>query len=303
MMNQIKKPVRVDFLYLDNQTCDRCLRAEENLSQALKEIKAIYDMKDTDVQLNKIHISSKDMAIKEQFLSSPTIRINGRDIQPAILESDCQCCGDICGSSVDCRVWLYQGQEYTEPPVGLIVDAISRELEGQNKPDLFAMATKTAYQLPENLEEFFSNLDRTNQKENNMKPKVAFICVHNSCRSQMAEALAKLNASDVFEAYSAGTETKPEINQDAVRIINQLYGVDMNLTQSSKLIDHIPEVDIVIKMGCNVICPFLPSKHEEDWGLDDPTGLPDDAFIETAKMIEDKVNDLARRIKDGTIEV
>jgi arsenate reductase len=120
----------------------------------------------------------------------------------------------------------------------------------------------------------------------NQKLKVAFICVHNSCRSQMAEAIAKLFADDAFEAFSAGTETKPQINQDAVRIINNLYEVDMNKTQTSKLIADIPEVDIVVTMGCNVQCPWLPSRHREDWGLDDPSGKQDEEFIRTAKIIK-----------------
>lgn len=136
-----------------------------------------------------------------------------------------------------------------------------------------------------------------------MKKKVAFICVHNSCRSQMAEALGKLFASDVFDSYSAGTETKPEINQDAVRIIKDLYDVDMNKTQKSKILKDIPEVDIVITMGCNVVCPFLPSKHEEDWGLDDPTGKDDEEFVRTAKVIEEKVKELAERIKNNEIKL
>lgn len=136
-----------------------------------------------------------------------------------------------------------------------------------------------------------------------MKKKLAFICVHNSCRSQMAEALGKLFASEVFDSYSAGTETKPEINQDAVRIIKDLYGVDMNQTQKSKILKDIPEVDIVITMGCNVLCPFLPSKHEEDWGLDDPTGKDDEDFIKTAKIIEEKIKDLAERIKNNEIKL
>ena len=135
-----------------------------------------------------------------------------------------------------------------------------------------------------------------------MKPKVAFICVHNSCRSQMAEALGKHFASEVFEAYSAGTETKPQINQDAVRIIRDLYKVDMNQTQRSKLLSDIPEVDIVIKMGCNVVCPFLPAKHIEDWGLEDPTGKSDEEFIVIAKTIEEKIYDLSKRIQNKEID-
>ncbi|MDK2829537.1 MAG: hypothetical protein PWP67_2357 [Clostridium butyricum] len=136
-----------------------------------------------------------------------------------------------------------------------------------------------------------------------MKTKVAFICVHNSCRSQMAEALGKLYGRDVFESYSAGTETKPQINQDAVRIIKDLYNIDMNETQKSKLLSDIPEVDIVIKMGCNVVCPVLLGKHIEDWGLDDPTGKSDEEFINTAKTIEDKIKDLARRIQNNEINL
>ena len=131
--------------------------------------------------------------------------------------------------------------------------------------------------------------------------KVAFICVHNSCRSQMAEALSKLFAGDVFEPYSAGTGLRDTINQDAVKIIKNLYNVDMNKTQKSKLIDDLPAIDIAIKMGCNVVCPFLDSNHEEDWGLEDPSGKSDEEFIKTAKAIEVKVKDLAERIKNNEI--
>ena len=133
------------------------------------------------------------------------------------------------------------------------------------------------------------------------KPKVAFICVHNSCRSQMAEALSKLYAADTFEAYSAGTETKEIINQDAVSIINKLHGYNMNEKQSSKLVDTLPEVDIVITMGCNVDCPWLPSSHREDWGLDDPSGKSEEEFLKTAKIIEEKVLELKNRINSNTI--
>ena len=126
--------------------------------------------------------------------------------------------------------------------------------------------------------------------------KVAFICVHNSCRSQIAEALGKKLASDVFESYSAGTETKPQINQDAVRLMKQIHGIDMEATQRSKLLSDIPEVDVVITMGCNVQCPFLPCSHREDWGLEDPSGKPDESFLETIRLIEEKVLDLKSRL-------
>ena len=125
--------------------------------------------------------------------------------------------------------------------------------------------------------------------------KVAFICVHNSCRSQIAEALGKKLASDVFESYSAGTETKPRINQDAVRLMKQVHGIDLEQTQYSKLLSNIPAVDVVITMGCNVQCPYLACSHREDWGLEDPTGKSDEAFLETIRQIEEKVLNLRER--------
>ncbi|MBS3873922.1 MAG: arsenate reductase ArsC [Dethiobacter sp.] len=128
--------------------------------------------------------------------------------------------------------------------------------------------------------------------------KVAFICVHNSCRSQIAEALCKHFAGDVFECYSAGTETKSQINQNAVRLVKELYGIDMEKTQYSKLLSNIPPVDIVVTMGCNVECPFLPCKHREDWGLDDPSGMDDVIFLETISLIRDKILNLKERIQN-----
>ena len=127
--------------------------------------------------------------------------------------------------------------------------------------------------------------------------KVAFICVHNSCRSQIAEALGKKLASGVFESYSAGPETKPQINQDAVRLMKRVHGVDMEATQRSKLLSDIPEVDVVITMGCNVQCPYLPCSHREDWGLEDPSGKSDEAFLETIRLIEEKILKLKAQLQ------
>lgn len=132
------------------------------------------------------------------------------------------------------------------------------------------------------------------------KPKVAFICVHNSCRSQIAEALGKHLAKDIFESYSAGTETKPQINQDAVRLMKQLYGIDMEATQYSKLLSAIPPVDVVVTMGCNVECPFLSCQRHEDWGLGDPTGKSDDEFISVIRTIEAKISVLKSNLIEHT---
>ncbi|MDD6177388.1 MAG: hypothetical protein UHG91_01735 [Succinivibrionaceae bacterium] len=129
-----------------------------------------------------------------------------------------------------------------------------------------------------------------------LKKKVAFICVHNSCRSQIAEALGKFLAGEIFESYSAGSEIKPQINQDAVRLMKKLYGIDMEKTQFSKLISEIPKPDIAISMGCNVTCPFIGRAFDDDWQLEDPTGKSDEEFIKIIKEIEKKILELKAKL-------
>lgn len=133
------------------------------------------------------------------------------------------------------------------------------------------------------------------------KYRVAFVCVHNSCRSQMAEALGRLLADDVFESCSAGTAIKGQINPDAVRLMKAHYGIDMTKDQFPKLLEAVGAVDIVITMGCGVQCPSLPCKHREDWGLEDPTGKSDAAFMAVMAVIEAKVCDLKQRIEAGVL--
>ena len=125
-----------------------------------------------------------------------------------------------------------------------------------------------------------------------MKDKVAFICVHNSCRSQIAEALGKHFSGDKYDFYSAGTETKPQIDKDAVRLMKRLYSIDMEQTQYSKTIDSIPGPDTVIYMGCEVECPYIGRAFDDNWGLPDPTGQSDEVFVEVIKQIEDRVRSL-----------
>ena len=128
--------------------------------------------------------------------------------------------------------------------------------------------------------------------------KVAFICVHNSCRSQIAEALGKYYASDVFESYSAGTELKNSINPDAVRRMKEIYDIDMKKTQHPKLINDIPDVDIAISMGCNVGCPYIGKEFDDNWMLDDPSGKNDEEFIKVIKQIEIKIKELKERLNN-----
>lgn len=133
-----------------------------------------------------------------------------------------------------------------------------------------------------------------------MKKKVAFVCVHNSCRSQMAEGWAKKLGSDVLEVYSAGTENYHEVKPLAVQVMEE-SGIDMS-DHRPKLLSDIPdEIDILITMGCNVVCPFIPNSHSEDWGLDDPSGGPIEDYRHTRDLIKIKVEDLIKRVKNKEI--
>jgi len=134
------------------------------------------------------------------------------------------------------------------------------------------------------------------------KPVVVFICTHNSCRSQIAEAMGRKLAADTFVSVSAGTQVKDKINPDAQRLMKERYGIDMEQEgQRPKLLEELPKVDIVITMGCGVQCPYLPARYREDWGLEDPTGQSDAVFTKTIEVIEEKVRDLRKRIREGEI--
>ena len=134
---------------------------------------------------------------------------------------------------------------------------------------------------------------------NREKPTVAFLCVHNSCRSQMAEALGRHLAGDVFESCSAGTETKPRINPDAVRLMKERYGIDMERTQYSKTCAGIPEPDVVISMGCDVGCPYIGRAFDDNWNLPDPTGHPDEDFLAVMDEIEANILRLKEELKNN----
>lgn len=140
------------------------------------------------------------------------------------------------------------------------------------------------------------------EEDNKMKYKVAFVCIHNSCRSQMAEGLAKYLGSDILESYSAGTEEYKEVKPLAVEVMEEM-GISMD-SHYPKLLTDIPsEVDILITMGCGVVCPSLPCKHREDWGLTDPSGGPIEDFRETRDLIKEKVIDLMERINNKALWV
>ena len=134
------------------------------------------------------------------------------------------------------------------------------------------------------------------------KAKVGFICVGNSCRSQMAEGFAKELGGDVFEVYSAGTDPAPQVKPNAVKAMEEI-GIDIS-DQEPKLLEEIPEeLDILITMGCNVECPYVPCKFREDWGLDDPAGEPIEVFRDTRDIIEEKVKELIKKVKTEEIKL
>ncbi|WP_432409708.1 arsenate reductase ArsC [Wukongibacter sp. M2B1] len=133
-----------------------------------------------------------------------------------------------------------------------------------------------------------------------MMKKVAFVCVHNSCRSQMAEAWAKNLGKDILEVYSAGTENYPEVKPRAVQVMEE-SGIDMSEHYPKLLTDIPEEIDILITMGCGVVCPYVPCSHQEDWGLEDPSGGPIERFRKTRDIIKNKVEDLIDKVKKGEL--
>ncbi|MGC9384628.1 MAG: arsenate reductase ArsC [Kosmotogaceae bacterium] len=127
-----------------------------------------------------------------------------------------------------------------------------------------------------------------------MKYKVAFVCVGNSCRSQMAEGFAKEYGKDIFEVYSAGTHPAGKVNQNAVEVMKE-KGIDIS-DQYPKLVEDIPEeVDILITMGCEVECPYVISKTREEWNLEDPVGKDIEFFRVIRDIIEVKVKELVKK--------
>ncbi len=151
-----KRKIVIDFLFLDLNVCTRCQGADDSLDQAINEVSKILESTGIDVVVNKINVISKELALQYQFLSSPTIRVNGNDIQMEIKESLCESCGDLCGDEVDCRVWTYQGQEFSVPPKAMISEGILKEVFGNSD---YIASSGNDYVLPENLKNFYEAMN------------------------------------------------------------------------------------------------------------------------------------------------
>ncbi|MDF2883715.1 MAG: hypothetical protein K0R54_4277 [Clostridiaceae bacterium] len=153
-MNE-KKRVVIDFLFLDLSTCTRCQGTNTNLDEAIEDVSTVLEAADFEVIVNKIHVTSEEEAIKYKFLSSPTIRVNSHDIQLEVKESLCESCGDLCGSDVNCRVFVYEGEEYTEPPKAMIIEGVLKEIYGKKDN-----AEKQDYTIPKNLKKFYTSIEK-----------------------------------------------------------------------------------------------------------------------------------------------
>ena len=149
-----KKKVQIDFLYLDLSVCERCQGTESNLESALEDMSAVLKAAGYAVELNKINVTTPELAIKHEFLSSPTIRVNGKDIDLEVKETLCKECGDLCGTETECRSWVYEGVEYSEPPKEMIIQAVLKEVFSGGEKNEAA----EPYVLPKNLETFFASL-------------------------------------------------------------------------------------------------------------------------------------------------
>lgn len=150
-----KRELVIDFLYLDVTVCERCQGTDNSLDEAISEVSKVLEATGIDVKVNKINVLSEEFAIEYKFLTSPTIRINGKDIQMDYKESLCESCGDLCGDEVDCRVWIYQGKEYTQPPKAMIIESILQEVYGVN---LTSQEKEQDYHIPENLKKFYQSM-------------------------------------------------------------------------------------------------------------------------------------------------
>lgn len=162
--NVNKRRIIIDFLYLDLSVCTRCQGTDTSLYESLAEVYKVLEATGVEVEVNKINVSTEELAIQHRFVSSPTIRVNGRDIQMEVKESLCESCGDLCGNEVDCRVWVYQGKEYTVPPKAMIIEAILKEIYGGDGGSNIVMEE---YVVPENLKHFYAVMKGKGQNKGN----------------------------------------------------------------------------------------------------------------------------------------
>jgi hypothetical protein len=150
------KTIVIDFLYLDNETCGPCTGTESSIDEAIADVSSVLSSTGVEVVVNRILIENEEMAVNHRFASSPTVRINGRDIALEEEEAICPSCGDIAGEEVTCRVWTWNGENHSSLPKGLLIDAILSSIYGGGADDKAdEEASEAEYVLPENIRRFF----------------------------------------------------------------------------------------------------------------------------------------------------
>ncbi len=145
------KKVIVEYLYLDLQTCDRCIGTDKVLDEVMMVLTPALKLAGFEVEYNKIEMNTAEIAEKYKFLSSPTIRVNGQDICTSVKENSCGCCSDISGTDVACRVFEYDGANYEVPPKEMVAEAVLKVVFGQSETG----CSCGEYELPDNLKQFF----------------------------------------------------------------------------------------------------------------------------------------------------
>jgi len=130
------------------------------------------------------------------------------------------------------------------------------------------------------------------------RPRLVFVCVENSCRSQMAEGFARGFGGDLVEASSAGSRPSGRVNPRAIAFMKE-KGMDLSAQRSKGLDDLPPGIvwDFVVTMGCGDACPHLPARERLDWDLPDPKDLPDDGF----RQVRDRIEALVRALLDRAV--
>ena len=181
------KEIIIDFLYLDLSVCERCIATGNTLDEALHVLAPVFEALNYSVTVNKVNITTEELAELHYFISSPTIRVNGIDICNELVENKCESCGDLCGDSVDCRVFVYEGKEYTQPPASAIADGILRVLYG-NMPK-----PENKYVLPENLKKYFIGRESIMNQEKMFIYEPALCCETGVCGVNVDPELLRIS--------------------------------------------------------------------------------------------------------------
>ncbi len=264
------KTLTIDFLYLDLNTCDRCMATDGTLHEALAELSGVLDALGYTVKVNKVNIITRELAEQYRFLSSPTIRVNGLDICGNVKENNCCSCGKICGDDVDCRTFTYEEETYEQPPKAMLMDGILRAIYGQLPQD------ENSYTMPDNLKRFFTGID---SQINSMKEGIsmrkmsiyepAMCCETGLCGVSIDPELLRISTllstlkknGIVVQRYNLSNAPQEFVNNKAVNELINIKGVD--------------ELPAIVVDGEIIITGRYPTNEEFTSLLNIPAGILD----------------------------